>query len=120
MPLTLEELQDIQAEHMADDVDIDLEKMSLWTREKADAFFESGGVEPPDPPKAEYTHGGAIHTGATPWLRCLMKKPDATYRVVFFNWTGNRGGYGSAHSLTRGVCNWSQSLEAFEVAIAYP
>ena len=32
---------------MADDIDIDLEKMSLWSRKEACAYFESGGeVEP--------------------------------------------------------------------------
>jgi len=115
MTLTLEELEDIQAEYMADDVAIELERMSLWTSEKAHAYFESGGVEPPDPPKASWTQGGATPTGATPWLKCVQKKPDAKFRLVVFSWTGNRGGYGSAHSLVRGACNWSQSLEAFEI-----
>lgn len=43
MPLTKEELEEIQAEHMADDLEIDLEKMSLWTKEQANDYFESGG-----------------------------------------------------------------------------
>ena len=33
---------------MADDLEIDLERMSLWTREAAVAFFETG--EEPAPP----------------------------------------------------------------------
>ena len=37
MPLTLEELQGIQADAMADDLEIDFEKMSLWTTEQATA-----------------------------------------------------------------------------------
>ena len=37
MPLTLEELQGIQADAMADDLEIDFEKMSLWTAEQATA-----------------------------------------------------------------------------------
>ena len=44
-PLTLEDLQEIQSDAMADDIEIDFAKMSLWTREQAVAFFESGGEE---------------------------------------------------------------------------
>ena len=40
--------QDIQAELMADDIDIDFDKMSLWTREEAENFFVTG--EEPKPP----------------------------------------------------------------------
>lgn len=47
MPLTEAELLDLQADAMADDVEIDLEKMSLWTAEQATAYFESGGTEEP-------------------------------------------------------------------------
>ena len=47
MPLTQADLEGIQADAMADDVEIDLEKMSLWTTEQAITYFESGGeVEP--------------------------------------------------------------------------
>ena len=48
MPLTLEELQSIQADAMADDIEIDFAKMSLWTAEQATTFFETG-KEPPPP-----------------------------------------------------------------------
>ena len=48
MALTLEELQDIQADAMADDVDIVFDRMKLWTAAQAAAYFESGGTEPPD------------------------------------------------------------------------
>ena len=47
MPLTLEELEDARAEAMADDIEIDLAKMSLWSRDAAVAYFESGGTEEP-------------------------------------------------------------------------
>ena len=54
MPLTLEQLQEIQSDALADDVQIDFEKMSLWTVEQATEYFDSGGtVEPssgPPPP----------------------------------------------------------------------
>ncbi len=47
MPLTRAELEDAQASAMADDVEIDLERMSAWTLEEATTYFESGGaVEP--------------------------------------------------------------------------
>ena len=42
MPLSREELESIQADCMADDLEIDMDKMSLWTREQAAAYFESG------------------------------------------------------------------------------
>ena len=45
MPLTLEELEEIQADAMADDIEIDFEKMQLWTRERATKYFEGGGIE---------------------------------------------------------------------------
>jgi hypothetical protein len=47
MPLSLSELEELQADHLADDVAIDLDLMSLWTREEAEAFFESGGTAMP-------------------------------------------------------------------------
>jgi hypothetical protein len=50
MPLTQSELESIQADAMADDVDIDLDKMSLWSAEQARQYFESGGeVSPAEP-----------------------------------------------------------------------
>jgi len=52
MPLTMAQLEGIQADLMADDVEIDFEKMSLWTEKQAETYFESGGtVEPPPPSK---------------------------------------------------------------------
>mmetsp|Transcript_31368 Transcript_31368/g.51904 ORF Transcript_31368/g.51904 Transcript_31368/m.51904 type:complete len:421 (-) Transcript_31368:159-1421(-) len=44
--LTLAQLEAIQAEALADDIPIDLERMSLWTEAQAIQFFESGGVDP--------------------------------------------------------------------------
>lgn len=102
MPLTLSELQDIQAEAMADDVDINLDQMSLWTADQAREFFESGGAQEPPPPVEVYTAPftrGDKPTGTTPWLACLEKKPSATRRIICFSWTGNRGGQGSAHNM---------------------
>jgi short subunit dehydrogenase-like uncharacterized protein len=53
MTLTIEQLESIQADALADDVDIDLEKMSLWTEEQAAAYFESGGRDEPPPPRSK-------------------------------------------------------------------
>ena len=44
--LTLQALEDIRAEHMADDLEIDEAVMSSWTEDMAHAFFENGGVLP--------------------------------------------------------------------------
>ena len=43
MPLSREELEALQAESMADDVEIELDRMSRWTADEARAYFESGG-----------------------------------------------------------------------------
>jgi surfactin synthase thioesterase subunit len=45
--LTQAKLEELQADAMADDVDVDLAKMSLWTEEQVTAYFESGGTEEP-------------------------------------------------------------------------
>ena len=37
-----------QAESMADDIEIELEAMKLWTTKEARAYFESGGTERPN------------------------------------------------------------------------
>jgi medium-chain acyl-[acyl-carrier-protein] hydrolase len=118
MPLTQSELEDIQADALADDIDIDLRKMSLWTREEAVAYFESGGLEEPVPEAtAGFTNcsDDGVETRATPWLSCVEKKPDAKFRLVCFSWTGNRGGQGSAHNLRRVPLNWSNELAEAEV-----
>jgi hypothetical protein len=51
MPLTLEELQGIQTDAMADDVALEFETMSLWSKEEAIDYFESGGVVKPRAPQ---------------------------------------------------------------------
>jgi len=124
MPLTQADLEDVQADAMADDVAIDLEKMSLWSREDAVKYFESGGTEEPPPPIASYTApytNGSTPTGATPWLSAVAKEAAATKRVVVFSWTGNRGGQGSAHNIRRVPLNWAKELggdyEVYEVTL---
>ncbi|KAL1507860.1 hypothetical protein AB1Y20_007468 [Prymnesium parvum] len=48
MPLTLGQLEDIRADALADDMEIDLEKMARWTAAEAAEYFESGGEWEPD------------------------------------------------------------------------
>ena len=124
MPLTQAELLDIQADCLADDVAIDLQKMSLWTMDQARIYFESGGEVEPMPAAPEFTAPstkGTRATGTTPWLACLEKKDNSLYRIIVFSWTGNRGGQGSAHNLRRSPFNVSQELgadfEVYEVAL---
>ena len=54
---------------------------------------------------------GKRPTGATPWLRKVAAPEKATKRLVLFNWTGNRGGYGSSHNFKE----WPKGLAGFEV-----
>ena len=43
MPLTLDELEDIRSEHFADDLPIDLARMSLWSAADASVIVLAGG-----------------------------------------------------------------------------
>ena len=47
MVLTLEQLQELQQEAMADDVSIEFERMKLWSPDEARTYFESGGTDAP-------------------------------------------------------------------------
>ena len=47
MTLTLKQLQQIQADCFADDVDIELERMQSWSLEEANEYFASGGKMSP-------------------------------------------------------------------------
>ena len=47
MPLTRSQLEDIQGACLADDIAIDMERMSVWTEEEAQQYFESGGEVAP-------------------------------------------------------------------------
>ena len=48
MPLTMEQLEDIRSECMADDIDIP-EEATSWISTEAHKFFESGGTDYPRP-----------------------------------------------------------------------
>ena len=45
--LSLADLEQIQLEALADDVEIDLARMQLWSESEARAYFESGGTAVP-------------------------------------------------------------------------
>ena len=47
MPLTMERLEELQAEYFAQDVPIDFATMSKWTEEEASEYFDLGGVTKP-------------------------------------------------------------------------
>ena len=64
MPLTMAQLEDFRDEAMADDLDIDLERMSLWTEVQARSYFESGGEDVPAETAAE--GGGKEGEAETP------------------------------------------------------
>ena len=61
---------------MADDIDIDFEKMSLWTADEATAYFESGGTEEPKPAPALPPAAAAVAAVAT--LAPPPRKPAAS------------------------------------------
>ena len=109
MPLTLEELQELQADAMADDIDIDLEKMSLWTKDQATTYFESGGTEEPKEAKAAPPLPPAPAEDFKKWFPKYKKLPSPKMRLVCFH---NAGSAESVYT-TRGV---RQTAEAPFVA----
>ena len=48
MPLTIEQLRDIQYDEMADDLAL-ADHMLEWTEDEARTYFQSGGFEVPEP-----------------------------------------------------------------------
>ena len=62
--LTHAELESIRAECMADDVDVDLARMSGWTESEVYSFFESGGSIAPDQPSAAAIRSGGYADGS--------------------------------------------------------
>ena len=83
MPLTLMELQDIQADAMADDIPIDEAKMMHWTREEATEFFESGGtVEPAAPSTSKSTVAAAPSEPSTSAPAAEAAVDEAAYSAA--------------------------------------
>ena len=74
MPLSLDDLEAIQADYHADDVAIDLATMSLWTAEAAKAYFENGGADSVAAAKARGTRhlqAGDFEAAAAEYRRAL-------------------------------------------------
>lgn len=61
---------------------------------------------------------GKRPTGETPWLRKLAAPEGAKKRLICFNWTGNRGGYGSSHSFKDWPKGLGGAFEVWEVQMA--
>ena len=69
----------------------------------------------PKPAALRFTTGRQP-TKPSKWLRCIKPNPAARFRLVFFPWTGNRGGQGSVF----GTQKWPAALphaEIYEVAL---
>ena len=49
MPLSLAKLEELRDENLADDLDIDLDRMCLWSEKAASEYFESAGTLDPTP-----------------------------------------------------------------------
>lgn len=53
MPLTLAEIEAIRDECLADDIEINFEKMRHWDAERTREFFENGGIDPQPLPHSQ-------------------------------------------------------------------
>ena len=74
MPITVARLEEIRADELADDLEIDIERMGLWSESDAVAFFQSGGeTVPGDAAAAVSTPDTASEVRASP---PLPKNPD--------------------------------------------
>ena len=84
MPLSLAQLEEIQSDCLADDIEIVFEKMSLWDEDTVRKYFENGGQLPPgatlDDPKGGTSAAAA--TSAPP----LPPVPEAEFKKWFPRW----------------------------------
>jgi len=109
MPLTLEELVDIQADCLADDVEIDFEKMSLWDETTVREYFENGGQLPaveakppaaagpmlPPVPEAEFKR----------WFPKWQKLEAPRFRIICFHNAGSSESVWTGRGLRTAVDN---------------
>jgi surfactin synthase thioesterase subunit len=70
-PLTWKDLQELQADAMADDVELDV-RMLEWTRESALAFLESGGAEDAEVAAVRAAPHAYCSQGFHKWLSGLL------------------------------------------------
>ena len=75
MPLTLEQLEEIQADCLADDIEIIFDKMSMWDEQTARDYFENGGQLPP-----------SAFDGLKPAAAPLQRVPESEFKKWFPKW----------------------------------
>ena len=95
MPLTLEELQEIQMDAIADDIPIELERMKLWSEDEARYYFENGGEEMPKkeawtPPPPAAKMARADDAVMKKWFPKYKKVASGapTFRIICFHFAG--------------------------------
>ena len=94
MPLTLEELEDIQADCLADDVEIVFEKMSLWDETTVREYFENGGQLPEVGTQPAAAAAGPMLPPVTEaelkrWFPKWKKVEAPKFRIVCFHNAGS-------------------------------
>ena len=94
MPLTLEELEDIQADCLADDVEIVFEKMSLWDETTVREYFENGGQLPEVGTQPATAAAGPMLPPVTEaelkrWFPKWKKVEAPKFRIVCFHNAGS-------------------------------
>ena len=82
-----------QAEYAADDIDIVFDKMSLWSKEEAEKFFESGGVDEPSAAVAAPPKAALLPTpddaDIKKWFPKWTKHDNPRFRIVCFHNAGS-------------------------------
>ena len=88
MTLTLTELEELQGEAMAEDIPINYDVMSAWTREEVATYFESGGEQRPGKAAAAaalsglHTFSGKLIDGSNLSMASLVGKPVIMVNVA--------------------------------------
>ena len=94
MPLTLKELEDIQADCLADDVEIVFEKMCLWDETTVREYFENGGQLPEVGTQPAAAAAGPMLPPVTEaelkrWFPKWKKVEAPKFRIVCFHNAGS-------------------------------
>ena len=89
MPLKLEQLEELRTEAFADDVEIDLELMSLWTEDEARSFFERGGPVGDLVPMHVLTERMTLRASCFPWAREVVQPGQVEVHIVKLAMTAN-------------------------------
>ena len=95
MPLSLAELEDIQADCLADDVEIVFDKMSLWDETTVREYFENGGQLPPAADEDKQPVAAALmlppvsEDELKKWFPKWQKAESPKFRIVCFHNAGS-------------------------------